>query len=369
MIKYFINTIDYTKRNRGLDLVRAVAILLVVLYHGYIFVSHYLSKGQLPFYLGYWGVELFFVLSGFLIGGILLNIIQKNNRLRVSDIFSFWKKRWIRTIPVYYIALFGNFCFLKYFIGLPIFFNRDYLFFIQNLFTVHPPFFPEAWSLSVEEWFYLSIPLCFAIALQLPYKSIIHRILSVILFLLILYTSLRFFKIDTPLGTLIWDKHIRKVVWLRLDAILYGVLFATFSSAYPQKLKANKNLFASVGIILVCVSYLIFQTQSSALFNNVLFAGLSSLGFAMCLPFFYHLNIKSDRLAHIISFVAIISYSVYLTHYTLVFKFINMHFLGDTLMKSFLLYAFYVLITLLVGALFYWLFERPVLKIKRRMNH
>nr|GFD13805.1 acyltransferase, putative [Tanacetum cinerariifolium] len=136
----------------GLDLLRAGAILTVMLSH----TSGYLPAAWAPAYLTLqWdGVGNFFVLSGFLIGGILLKTLEKQPASR-AVLLDFWNRRWLRTLPPYLLVLFISFAiaiarhekeatwynFFKYAV------------FSQNLRKPHPAPFGEAWSLSIEEWF------------------------------------------------------------------------------------------------------------------------------------------------------------------------------------------------------------------------
>ena len=86
----------------GLDILRSIAILLVVYYHGrFILPPHFRSLYDNIQILNIDGVSIFFVLSGFLIGGILLKIINKTDFKKV-DLINFWIRRWFRTIPNYY---------------------------------------------------------------------------------------------------------------------------------------------------------------------------------------------------------------------------------------------------------------------------
>jgi peptidoglycan/LPS O-acetylase OafA/YrhL len=83
------------RRNFGLDVLRAAAIMMVLLSH---------MAGALNLF-GIYGVELFFVLSGFLIGDILIQTAARLNRFAFEDLTEFWKRRWFRTLPNYYLFL------------------------------------------------------------------------------------------------------------------------------------------------------------------------------------------------------------------------------------------------------------------------
>lgn len=96
-------------RNFGLDLFRAIAILLVVFSHGKFLLNGTVIE-NFPFFKMLDGVDLFFVLSGFLIGGILLK--SSSEGLNWRGVAHFWKRRWLRTLPNYYLILLLNFIFI-----------------------------------------------------------------------------------------------------------------------------------------------------------------------------------------------------------------------------------------------------------------
>ena len=86
-------------RNFGLDILRAVAIGLVLLAHGLTSATAH-SKLRVPLATGaFFGVELFFVLSGFLIGGILFRSIAEAGVFTPAALRGFWLRRWFRTLP------------------------------------------------------------------------------------------------------------------------------------------------------------------------------------------------------------------------------------------------------------------------------
>src|SRR5919108_5666871 len=119
MLNALISTEEYDKRIVGLDIVRALAILMVLFYHSREMLAGLISipfigylTGKIiaitvPF--GHLGVEMFFVLSGYLIGGILIKEFNKNDNLNFNNITSFWKRRWLRTLPNYFLILVLNF--------------------------------------------------------------------------------------------------------------------------------------------------------------------------------------------------------------------------------------------------------------------
>ncbi|OZG73581.1 hypothetical protein BTA51_10450 [Hahella sp. CCB-MM4] len=129
---------------------RAAAILLVILAHG---VNSYGSPDFLrPLQTGGVGVDLFFVLSGWLLGSQLFKELNRTQHINVSR---FWIRRWMRTLPAYYVVL--VFTVIQLSITKENFeFPYKYFVFIQNYdYPLH--FFSISWSLCVEEQFYLAI--------------------------------------------------------------------------------------------------------------------------------------------------------------------------------------------------------------------
>jgi peptidoglycan/LPS O-acetylase OafA/YrhL len=94
----------HAKRIFGLDLLRSIAIILVLLTHTVSFIDPQNHYYQVPVYTGYFGVEFFFVLSGFLIGTILLKIQHQEAQIDFKSIKIFWIRRWFRTLPNYYLG-------------------------------------------------------------------------------------------------------------------------------------------------------------------------------------------------------------------------------------------------------------------------
>ena len=174
--------IDTQSRARipELDGLRGIAIVLVLLYH-YTSIPPGQSQPlllQRLFAIGWSGVDLFFVLSGFLIGGILLDACKSLNYFSV-----FYARRFYRIMPLYY-------CWVGvYFIATCFWSNPEswravpiYLLFLQNSFKINHAAIGTAWlgalwSLAVEEQFYLVIPL----AMRLLSRSGILLLLASVL--------------------------------------------------------------------------------------------------------------------------------------------------------------------------------------------
>ena len=214
----------------GLDLMRFLAISFVVFGHALYFFP---SLGFLANVFVF-GVEIFFVLSGFLIGGILIKSFEIEVSFR--SLKKFWLRRWYRTLPNYYLFLGINFVAFTYFKpGYE--WDSKYLFFFQNFVWLPDNFFSVSWSLAVEEWFYLIFPtvLCIVYALTRSLKlAVVYVAVAILVCVIVarLYAA-------TELGWR-WNEELRLSVLLRLDSLMFGVLAAYTAHYYPSKFSSHK---------------------------------------------------------------------------------------------------------------------------------
>src|SRR3954471_1539457 len=159
----------FTNRERqpGLDLLRALALLIVTLYHAGI--MGFPLAGRVHRF-GWIGVDLFFVLSGYLIGGQLLEPVARDRQLNLGQFFA---RRALRILPAYLVVL-------AIYIILPSW--REYpdttpwwKFFlsVQNIGLHGGTAFSHAWSLGVEDQFYLALPLIVLFLNRRPRAAIV----------------------------------------------------------------------------------------------------------------------------------------------------------------------------------------------------
>src|SRR6476620_5209236 len=144
-----------TNRQPGLELLRALAITLLFLYHFQVFVSHAPTFGWLG-NVGWTGVDLFFVLSGYLIGQQVFSGLARGQQLSVP---AFYARRLLRTLPAFWVVLALYFLFPTVMGGKtppPLW---RFLSFTQNWNLQPGTAFSHAWSLCIEEQFYLVLPL------------------------------------------------------------------------------------------------------------------------------------------------------------------------------------------------------------------
>lgn len=339
-------------RNFGLDVMRATAILLVVFAH--YFASTPLQAGGLP------GVEIFFVLSGFLIGDILIRSLQEQGATPAT-LRTFWMKRWFRTLPNYaFFLLFHLLCFVVVSSQLP---PNWYLYplFLQNFFHPNPGFFSESWSLAVEEWFYLLFPLL-ALFLNRSPKLNLRALLAAVLFFLTVPLILRCFACR------IWDlQTIRMIVPLRLDTMMYGVMAAMLLNWRP-------NVWARLSGALVLIPAFTFfgigllLVRHNSQLASVICFPLIAVGAALAVPYLKDLPRKAIFLPHVIEYISKVSYSTYLLHMPFFFFLEGMITWGHTptLVKLFCRLLM-VTAALLLSYLPYKYIEQPFLGLRQRL--
>jgi peptidoglycan/LPS O-acetylase OafA/YrhL len=354
---------DYSKRVYGLDVFRAIAITLVVHAHG----SFMLKESPLekfPWIRLIDGVDLFFVLSGFLIGGILLRMVQENHFvLSWRQVLIFWKRRWFRTLPNYYLILVVNIIFVSTGIinGRIDQFSYKFFFFIQNFHEPFYGFFWESWSLTIEEWFYIILPLLLVLILKLvPSKK---GILFVLILMIIFPLAYRIINSAPEMNSFWWDVTFRKVVLMRLDTIMYGVLAAYFKfyhNAFFQKF-ARSSFFLGM-IIIIATAY--YPNQSNDFFTKTFFFNCNSIGAMLLLPYADSIKNFKTNFGKLFTHISLISYSMYLVNLGLVASVITKQFpvlnAADGLVK----YTVYFAIVLVSSTLLYFFFEKPMLGLR-----
>lgn len=144
-----------------IDGVRAIAICWVIAVHLILYQTGYFPREGITLFNLPWlhfvargdmGVDLFFVISGYLIGTLLLGEASKTGTLRLRR---FYLRRFLRLIPVYVVAMVLSLYFLHGFHATKIWAN---LLYINNFLPINQQYMPWCWSLAIEEQFYLLLP-------------------------------------------------------------------------------------------------------------------------------------------------------------------------------------------------------------------
>ena len=366
--------IDFEKRIFGLDLMRATAIIMVMCSHTLWIVPEMRGVSRKLFSVfGILGVDVFFVLSGFLIGRILYKMYVSRD-FSFKDVTYFWVRRWFRTLPNYYLALIINILVAIY-IG-----NQlpdqlwKYGFFIHNFSTQLPWFFPESWSLSVEEFAYILGPLLLYLVLFFRKKASRPRLfLQVTLFILLLFilTKLMYNHEETIRHMRHWTLNVKSIVIYRIDAIYYGVLAAYISIVKPKFWYNIRYVACAFGILaLISMNFLIplkgwFITEYPQ-FWNVWYFVIKSIAIVCTLPLLSQIKSAPKLIMVPITYVSILSYAIYVFHYSIIMQLMK-YLIPSEPMEGLDLVIYllvYVLITFVVSYLVYRLYEKPMTDLR-----
>jgi peptidoglycan/LPS O-acetylase OafA/YrhL len=311
----------FTERLPGLDLLRAVAILVVALHHADA-APEILGPIQR---FGWMGVDLFFVLSGYLIGSQLLRPYARGLRPSLRE---FYFRRAFRILPAFLVVLAAYYLvpslrevpnmaplsrFLTFTMNLG--FNRS-----------EGAAFSHAWSLCVEEYFYLLFPL---MCVLLMYQPSLKRAVVVIALVAIAGLLVRFISWVYLVGpvihahgaaaadTVVYPEYIYYPTYTRLDGLLIGVTVASikvFRPAWWDWALQRGHSLEAVGLVLTggAIWLCIDRTSMSA---SVFGFPLLSLGLGLLLASSLSANGVLARLRLPgVGLIATLAYCFYLTH-------------------------------------------------------
>jgi peptidoglycan/LPS O-acetylase OafA/YrhL len=351
----------------GLDVLRCIAIILVVAIHGrYLVADTFLY--EFPYINFVDGVDLFFVLSGFLIGSLLLKDITKENKFSSYQLVNFWKRRWFRTLPNYYLILLVNFIIVKCgLIGGDInYVNWKFVFFLQNFTHSFGWFFLESWSLTIEEWFYIFTPLILILLLKFfkPKNAFLLTVLILLLFPL-LYRVYTACYAGLPESDLY--ENIKKVVLTRLDAIGYGLLAAWFAFYYKDLWQKYKIAFAILGaVVLYIIAHDMFN--SSFLYRNVFLYSFSPFALMLFLPMAYSIKTGYGFAGKCVTHISKISYSMYLVNLAIVAGVIRHNFPVENITDGVIKYFIYWMIVIILSSIIYRFYEKPMMDLRDKFR-
>jgi peptidoglycan/LPS O-acetylase OafA/YrhL len=352
---------SHPERVESLDLLRGLAAFAVMIPH---FFMYYLADASaLAEITSVTAVEVFFVLSGFVLGPQIVLCARRRNW---ATLRTFLLRRWMRTIPSYLVALLaisvifgqiGSLDFLRY---------ASYT---QNLFSQHNTrdYYPVAWSLSVEEWYYVAFPPFLLLYGKLTRASgaWFEYAGAAVLFILVV-TLIRLAYGDMA----DWGEHVRRVVEFRIDSIAYGFLLylileqAKFEWNAALRLIAFLLLAASTALLLHINLQML---ESQAAWPRHVHPFVSAAFGMSTVTFFLSINslLRMQWMKAIGTYLGQISYPVYLFHLAILYvlaRLVPPH--NDA--WHFLLYAGAVV---LFTTIFFHGFEKPILASRPRYRH
>lgn len=336
------------KYRSEIDGLRAIAVIAVIFFHaGYDFISG-----------GYFGVDVFFVISGYLITSIILREIRNDS----FSFISFWKKRLRRIFPALLVMINFVLVFSIFFIFRPELYNISgdaissvfsyanfHMFFKFKDYwgnAAENSYFLHTWSLSLEEQFYLIYP-----GLILLLYKFKRRIL---LYLTILF-SISFMLF-------IWGVRYNPnqaffLLPYRMWELCIGGIIGIYHTQYGYfKNKFNVNVFPILGLILILISFFIKKDNTGIDLITV----IPVIGSALIIAF----SNSKDFVGKILSykgftFIGKISYSLYLWHWPLIVfsKYLYPHIYAGF---EYLVVPIVLIVTVFISILSYFLVENPI---------
>ena len=342
------------QRDAWLDALRAAAILSVMLYH-LLQMSPGARYGWSVARHGHLGVELFFVLSGWLIGGLYWR--ERRDRGSVA-LIRFWQRRWWRTLPPYLVALVVS--WVVVFATRQERFDLGYLVFFQNYYP-RMPFFLVSWSLCIEEHFYLLMPCLVALAFALGVRT--HALFAL---LVLLPPIFRWLVVDA--GHASGDfGYYQTATHLRLDGLVMGFwasALATSAAAHLARMQRVARWVLPVAAAALLWAVEVAPSQARFVWlpsaAGVCFAALLLAGVGR------RVTVASGRIAPV-QLIAGAAYSLYLVHP------LSIHLakraaseLGREGAASY--YAIAVALIAVSGAAFHLLVERTALRLRERWS-
>ncbi len=349
----------------GLDLLRALAVIWVMLFHTFLVGGlgedfNWLSR------FGWAGVDMFFVLSGFLIGCQWLTPLAQG---QAPSFTAFYARRAWRVLPAFLVVL-------AVYVAAPHWREApgmqpwwQFATFTVNLLIDYGnnQAFSHAWSLCVEEHFYLVFPM---LALALSRGATLGRTLSVCIALVLAGIALRtgiWLRDDAADPARAWFvEDLYYPTWTRLDGLLAGVglaLVKVWRPTWWAALLKRGSQILLLGLALVAAALCLFRDRTGLAANSVgwplLSMGMAALVVAGASPRSW---IGRWHLPGI-GWIATISYSLYLSHKLV------MHAVAQALPPSFTgvpRFCIFALAILAVGAALHYLVERPGLQWRDR---
>jgi peptidoglycan/LPS O-acetylase OafA/YrhL len=306
-----------SSRVHGLDTLRALAIGLVVLHHYVLFVSRADTFGWVG-EIGWAGVDLFFALSGYLIGNQIFAAMRSEDGFSLGH---FYGRRLLRTLPNYYTVL------ALYFL-VPAFRNDQalpalwkFLSFTQNIDLEPGTAFSHAWSLCIEEQFYLLLPA--AALLIAALRGSLRWAWATIAFT---------FGVGMLVRGVVWHelvdanrlaqnhyfKYIYYLSFCRFDELVAGVALALLKNYHAglwRRLTAHGNLALAAGAALAALAFALFLGGRYGLAITLFGYPMLALGFALLIAAALSERslLRSTRVPGA-ERLALWSYAIYLIH-------------------------------------------------------
>lgn len=352
----------------GLDLLRAIAVLWTMQFHAFVVGGLGADWRWLERY-GWMGVDLFFVLSGYLIGGQLLRPLARGG---APSLRTFYFKRAFRILPAFWavLALYLLWPGWREAPGMEPWWKFAGFFVNLSIDYARNAAFSHAWSLCVEEHFYLLFPPLALLLARRGSRALFWGTCAAVLaggIAVRTATWLHFDALDPPRAWFV--ENIYYPTWNRLDGLLMGVLLATWHAWRPvswARAARHADAAALLGVAVTALAMWLFRERTGLLGNSVgwpvLSLGLALLVFAGA----QSRGVLGARALPGAAWVTAVSFSLYLVHKP-VYAVVQSHW-GEALAgRGVLAWLAYGAASLLVAAALYYAVERPCLRLRDRL--
>jgi peptidoglycan/LPS O-acetylase OafA/YrhL len=364
-----------------LDVLRGVAILLVLAGHWVVdpnsagclrIPAQFLGRA------GWTGVDLFFVLSGFLIGGLLLSEFQARGRI---DLWRFAIRRMFKIWPGYYLLV-----FVALGIDGPGRWERALQVYLPNFLHLqnYSPYYnriDQTWSLAIEEHFYIALPMLMWFLLRFGRKTRPLAALPWIALAVVLGCNIARFIL---LGNRPFNMRTHgTATHLRIDSLAFGVLLAyCYHFQFPAMARLGRHRWAllMVGLALIAPMGLLERLTHpfmSTIGYTMLYVGYGSiLVGAVFTPIGRQGGLAGmlfgSRLARALATIGIYSYSIYLWHFGLLRDALQKQLIPqmmpeDGAMKWLVGSGLYVALSFVAGMAMARIVEFPALALRNRL--
>lgn len=312
-----MNTHFPTPRVYGLDTLRALAIIFVVLHHYVLFVSGASTFGWVGD-IGWVGVDLFFALSGYLIGNQIFAAMRSE---RGFSLRKFYARRFLRTLPNFYVVLALYFLWPWFRDGLELPPLWRFLTFTQNINLTPGTAFSHAWSLCIEEQFYVLLP-ALALLLASVRRSLrwawVAVALAFVIGMAVRATLWQELVDGNARASANYFKYIYYSTFCRFDELVAGVALALLKNYHPAawtRLTARGNLALALGAGVSALAFWLFLDNRQGFGITVLGFPLLALGFSLLIVAALGEGslLRTTRVPGAGS-LALWAYAIYLTH-------------------------------------------------------
>jgi peptidoglycan/LPS O-acetylase OafA/YrhL len=329
------------------------------------------STRELYGILGSFGVEIFFVLSGFLIGQLIVKEVLRPASAR--GLVHFWVRRWFRTLPPYFLVL-----LLRRLGGHPL--HWKLFVFLQNFDPPVVASFPISWSLAVEEWFYLLTPLILLAVAKLSRARLPKAFFVACGSIAAVALTWRIAYVVT--GQPPWDPTVRQHVFLRMDTLMIGVLLGglrAYERASYDRLACHRRILGLIGAggLSISTVWLFFGirnwTLDSSFLLRTVFFDLLSISVALLIVALesspaVNERWASRRWAGAVRYVSLTSYALYLIHLSVYEPFLALNSRVRSLPLSLVWMSAAIAASLALAGVMYRVFEKPVLRLRDRLT-